>query len=235
MDDLPKIREIRRMEYPTEAYPKLFELQEKGTVIYRPRLAVVLPKEVPGGTTLGAEVCNSPPSNLARKQLVLGFWRFTDPVEQLKQAKTIIKQYEIEDAYSRLTLVEEDTLELFNHDMERVSERLSFQRPTRSDDMGHIHPHATQARELIRNKRVLFPEGCELQKLLTDIPAADPDIVDRDYPAEASALYLIASLYYLSTYEPNPGGRKKKPYEPWARLENLDVNKLHQEWEKKQR
>jgi hypothetical protein len=218
MEDLPKLKAVRRMEYPDDSYPKIFNLEAQDTLLYRPRVVPVLPKEVLGGITYGAEIVSSPPSNLLRRYLILGFERFTDPMEQLKRTKEIVKHFEVEDVYTRMTIVEDQTLEMFNHALKPL-ERLWVSQSPGANDMGNLSAAANLARELIRSKRVLFPEGCELQKLLMDIPAMDPDLSDLQYPAEASALYLISAFFYWPISEPESTVQKK----PWSLWDKLDI------------
>jgi hypothetical protein len=212
------------MEHPDDSYPKIFNLEAQDTLVYRPRVVPVLPKELPGGITYGAEIVNAPPSNLLRRYLILGFERFTDPMDQLKRTKEIVRHFEVEDVYTRLTVVEDQTVELFNHALKPL-ERVWLTQSPGANEAGNLSAAANLARELIRSKRVLFPEGCELQKLLLEIPAMDPDLSDLQFPAEASALYLISGLFYWPTSEPESSGMKKG-WDPWDKLRDLDVSRM---------
>lgn len=221
------VEKIRRIEYPSEDYPPIYEFTknneatptERGELTYRHRMCFMMPREKPGCAVLGAEFCRIPANNDPRKLFLVQLKFFTDSTEMLRHVQAERTRFEIEDIYSRVTPVEDETIRAFNSGC-RTLERLSYSKPPYTDTQGHISTHMAIFRDLARNKRVVFRNGAGFEKLLEGLPTMDPDITDEHFPAEAAALYLLTALYAWPTEEPEPR-RERGPYDPFKKLDNI--------------
>jgi len=217
--DLPRAKD--EITYGHDG-PPVFGCPELETSFYRLRASWAPARKEAGGLTLLGEEADWRSNR--RKIFVLWFQEYNDTGELLVKLQELVREYQIQDVYARLTRVEHYFLSYFNSE-QKFRRRISTRRPPRADDSGCIDYHLNLVNELLRpgRERVYFPNGSNIPQILqslTDDETAH-GITDIDHPAAASLVYGITALFHYSTYEApeSRGYQKSQKYNPFRILE----------------
>lgn len=226
--ELPILKKARR----DPGYPDVFEWVQKDISVYSSYLCFIFSKKSPGAVGMFFQ---SADFRQLKKYYVGWFEQFKQSNDMLNRVAELQKMYEIRSIYTRMTRPETDFYNFFNNER-RHSNRLSVSPVPNASEKGLFNYHSDLYMQLQSpgRERVFFPEGSEIPSIMAAIPELPGEVSDIEYPAAACICYGISALYHHEVIEPEASWKRKKPWEPfailddgsdpWASLKKMEAN-----------
>lgn len=213
--ELPELKKAKR----DPGYPDVFEWMQMKMGVYTPILCFVsCKKNAPGAVGLFFQ---SAEFRQLKKFYIPWFEQLKQANELLNRVCELQKMYEVKNIYTHATQPDRDFLRFFNGERKHYNQLSILPVPNLSEKgIFNYHSDLLMQLQAPGAERVFFAEGSEIPSHLAAIPEYPGEMSDAEYPAAACVCYGIAAAYHNEVQEPEASWKKKKPWSPWAALED---------------
>jgi len=226
-----EITKIERQErYGTDDGPAIFAFHsELGTMktdkklamtaknkvgIYRPRAAIMFPRDKPGVIIVAAEQAEF---RKAKELYILHEHQNQDAGLLFDRMVEIQQLMHIKQTFSRLTPQEAQFVNWKNSELRLEKKKdLLIGLPPLADDNGNIGYHLNVLKDLSRpgKERLFYRKESNLPQEVAQIPDQTHDAIDTEHPFLAAVAYVVSALTLYETLEPDMIYPSKREYDP---------------------